>query len=168
MSYEWFKMYSKGWLDGSIRQQLTAEERSVWADLLAFANECRERGVIARAKGIPFTREYLAARFSISLELLNSTIAKCQDDVNDTSRGMAEGHRLEVLADGTIAIGNWEQYQAVPPDKKQLPEDDRERELAARQSAIRGAYRFPDEAGRIVDKIRGVANGSIKSTIKQD
>jgi len=114
MSYNWFKMHSKGWLYGSIRQQLTIEERAVWADLLAFANECRERGVIARAKGIPFTREYLAAQFDVSVELLNSTIAKCQADKNDTVAGMPEGNRLEVKPDGTIVITNWERYQAVP------------------------------------------------------
>lgn len=122
MGYEWFKMYSKGWLDGSIRQQLTLEERSVFADLLAFANECRERGVIARAQDIPFTREYLAARFDVPVNLLNSTILKCQNDANDTRKGMPEGHRLEVLENGVIVVTNWEQYQAMPPPKiKEVP-----------------------------------------------
>jgi len=90
------------------------EERSIFADLLAFANECRERGVIARAKGIPFTREYLASRFDVPVELLNTTITKCQNDANDTRKGMDAGHRLEVLKDETIVVTNWEHYQAVP------------------------------------------------------
>lgn len=152
MSYEWFKMHSKGWLDGSIRQQLTIEERSVWADLLAFANESRHRGVIARAPGIPFTRDYLAARFGVSVDLLNSTISKCSDDAN--SPDMPDGNRLEVQEDGTIVIGNWERYQAVPPDKKQLPKDDRERELHGRQQAIKRTYQYPDEAQRALDNLK--------------
>ena len=154
MSYEWFKMHSKGWLDGSIRQQLTMEERSVWADLLAFANESRQRGIIARAKGIPFTREALASRFGVPLEVLNSTIAKCQVDANDPSTGVPDGNRLEVLEDDTIVITNWERYQAVPADKKQLPKDDRERELQGRQIAIKSVHQFPDEAQRALDNLK--------------
>ena len=119
MGYDWFKIHSKGWLEGSIRTQLTMEERSIFADLLAFANECRERGVIARAKGIPFTREYLASRFDVPVDLLNTTITKCQNDANDTRKGMDAGHRLEVLEDGTIVVTNWEHYQAVPGKKSQ-------------------------------------------------
>ena len=119
MGYDWFKIHSKGWLEGSIRTQLTMEERSIFADLLAFANECRERGVIARAQGIPFTREYLASRFDVPVELLNTTIEKCQNDANDTRKGMDAGHRLEVLEDGTIVVTNWEHYQAVPGKKSQ-------------------------------------------------
>ena len=144
MSYEWFKMHSKGWLDGSIRQQLTIEERSVWADLLAFANECNERGVIARAKGIPFAREYLAARFDIPVELLNSTIAKCQADENDTSSGMPEGHRIEISEDGTIVIANWERYQAIPFHK--MRETSKERELRIERQTRQFVRQYPEVA----------------------
>ena len=113
VAYPYFRLYSKGWLEGSIRQQLTIEERSVFADLLAFANECRERGVIARAPGIPFPRQYLADRFGVSLELLNSTIEKCSKDSNDPERHSKPGHRIEVLPDGTLVITNWAEYQGV-------------------------------------------------------
>ena len=113
MAYLYFRLYSKGWLEGSIRQQLTIEERSVFADLLAFANECRERGVIARAPGIPFPRQYLADRFGVPLELLNSTIEKCSQDGNDLKRHSKSGHRIEVLPDGTLVITNWAEYQGV-------------------------------------------------------
>jgi len=113
VAYPYFRLYSKGWLEGSIRQQLTIEERSVFADLLAFANECRERGVIARAPGIPFPRQYLADRFGVPLELLNSTIERCSQDGNDPKRHSKPGHRIEVLPDGTLVITNWAEYQGV-------------------------------------------------------
>lgn len=151
MAYEWFKMHSKGWLDGSIRQQLTVEERSVWADLLAFANECRERGTIARAKGIPFTREYLAARFDISVDLLNSTIAKCQADKNDTAAGMPDGNRLDVLEDGTMVISNWERYQAVPYHK--IRETPKERDLRVEKQTRQYVRQHPEVAQDAVQQM---------------
>jgi len=117
MGYDWFKFYSKGRLEGSVRVQLTPAERSVWVDLLCFANECRERGVIARAPGIPYTREDLATRFGVDLPLLNSTIEKCSMDKNKTN----DKHRIELRPDGTIDLTNWEHYNPSPKkqDKKE-------------------------------------------------
>lgn len=148
MAYEWFKMHSKGWLDGSIRQQLTMEERSVWADLLAFANENRQRGVIARAKGIPFTREALAARFDVPVEILNSTIAKCEADKNDPEGGMPDGNRLEVQDDGTLVISNWERYQAVPFHK--IRETPKERDLRIEKQTRQHIRQHPEVAQDVV------------------
>jgi len=158
--YDWFKLHSKGWLTGSIRQQLTAEERSVWADLLAMANECRTRGVIARAQGIPYSREYLANHFGVSQELLNSTIEKCRADANDPGRSIREGHRIEVLEDGTIVITNWEQYQAVPLRRGR--EDARSEELRQRRLARLAVDRFPDEAKDVLEGHQYMAERSRK------
>ena len=148
MAYEWFKMHSKGWLDGSIRQQLTMEERSVWADLLAFANESRQRGIIARAVGIPFTREALAARFEVPVEILNSTIAKCELDKNDPEGAMPDGNRLEVQGDGTIVISNWERYQAVPFHK--LRETPKERDLRIEKQTRQYTRQHPEVVQDVV------------------
>jgi hypothetical protein len=108
MGYDWFKMHSRGWLTGSIRAQLTPAERSVWADLLAMANESRVRGIVCRAKGIPYTREYIAGFLGITVELLNSTIDKCLKDEN------ADDPNTRIMMDetGCIRIANWEIYQA--------------------------------------------------------
>jgi len=117
-TYEWFKLYSKGWLTGSIRAQLNPSERGVWTDLLALANESRQRGFIQRAEGIPYTREYIANLLEIPVELLNSTIDKCCADTNNSLDG--NGTRLEVLDNGIIKIGNWERYQYIPADKGKM------------------------------------------------
>jgi hypothetical protein len=107
MGFNSFFINSKGWLTGSIRQQLTPAERSVWADLLAMANESRFRGVVCRAKGIPYPREYLASYLDIPVELLNSTIEKCSRDEN------AEDLNTRIMFDevGCIVITNWDKYQ---------------------------------------------------------
>ena len=107
MAFDKFFINSKGWLTGSIRAQLTPAERGVWADLLALANESRFRGVICRAKGIPYTREYLAQYLEIPLELLNTTIYKCVKDEN------ADDPRTRIMIDesGCIVITNWDKYQ---------------------------------------------------------
>lgn len=106
MGYDWFKVHSKGWLDGSVRVQYDSAERGVWMDLLAFGNECRERGVLARAPGIPYTKEELAVRFGVPLELLNRVIDKALQDKNKED----SHHRMEQLPDGTLIITNWQKY----------------------------------------------------------
>lgn len=123
MAYDWFKLHSKGWLHGSIRAQLSIGERSVWADLLALANESRVRGVICRAKGIPYTREYIAAILEIPLDLLNSTIDKCLKDENADDPNT----RIMLDPDGSIRIANWERYNSVPEhtNKKGQADDSR-------------------------------------------
>jgi len=109
-SYEWFKVNSKGWLTGSIRAQMSPEERGVWADLLALANESRTRGIIQRANGIPYEREYIASLLGVSVDLLNSTIEKCVNDVNADDPNT----RIMINEYGAIVIANWEKYQAKP------------------------------------------------------
>jgi hypothetical protein len=107
MGFEKFFINSKGWLTGSIRAQLTPAERSVWADLLALANESRFRGIICRAKGIPYQREFLATLLEIPIELLNSTIDKCIKDENADDPNT----RIMIDEDGCIIITNWDKYQ---------------------------------------------------------
>lgn len=113
MSYTWFKVHSRGWLTGTIRDNMTIEERSVWTDLLAMASESRVRGVICRAEGVPYTREYMASFLGVPVDLLNSTITKCMADKN----AQDEQHRIEIDATGCIHIANWGKYQSVPSGK---------------------------------------------------
>lgn len=143
-SFAWFKLDSKGWLDGSIRIQMTPDQRSVWADLLALANECRLRdGTLRFAEGLPMDRQWIADRLKISIELLNETIDVC---VNDKNRNDNK-HRIEIWNDGTIQIVNWEQYQEVPAERKALTE--RERELIDRTKLNKLGAMYPREAANI-------------------
>lgn len=140
--YPWFKMHSKGWLTGTIRAFMTMEERSVWADLLALANESRVRGVICRAKGIPYDRAYLAQWLGVPLEALNSTIEKCCMDQNVDN----DLHRIEIDESGCLHITNWGKYQAVPVNKRLIPETATERELRERRKVRQDVKRYPKDA----------------------
>lgn len=103
---KWVKLHTLEWLEGSIRVDLTPPERSIWADLLAMAGLCRREGHIERSQGIPYSVDDLAARFTVPVELVQSTLNKC----------VAEG-RMQRNGDGTFTITNWPKYQALPDGK---------------------------------------------------
>lgn len=150
---KWLKLYTLEWLEGSIRVDLTAAERSVWADLLAMAGMCRNEGHIERSQGIPYTREELATRFAVSLELVNSTIDKC----------VKEG-RIELNGDGTLTIVNWSKYQSIPAGKeKPAPETARERELRERRNLRRLQTTYPDEATQTAKVVVNSKTGEVLS-----
>jgi hypothetical protein len=92
------------WINGSIRQDLQPDERSVWADFLALAGLSREgrRGYIERSQGIPYPKTVLLTLLNITEELFDRTVSKC----------VTEG-RLQVLPDGTMFIVNWLKYNDV-------------------------------------------------------
>jgi len=110
----WVKLFITGWLHGSIRWQLEADERSVWADIICMAGECGQGGLIADNDGRPLPWSFIANRLNIPEELLERTIAKCKH----------EG-RLEDRDDETLKITNWSAYQSEygrqkPHRKKKL------------------------------------------------
>jgi len=114
---DWFSVNAKGWLQGTIRTQLSCEERSVWIDLLAVASECRVRdGRLMHGKGSPMSRQYISDILQVPLELLNSVIEKCGQDPNAND----DKHRIEILEDGTIFITNFVKYQPNGANRKVL------------------------------------------------
>ncbi len=108
----WIKLWTHQWLEGTLRFDLDPAERSIWADLLALANECRVPGIIQSGEGFPFPHSYLANRFNIPLELLDNTLVKLKVQV-----------RISENSDG-ITILNWGEYQgSITPEEelKTLP-----------------------------------------------
>ena len=78
-SYErmpFLKLYSREWLNGSLRVENDAAERGVWADFLALANESRNRGMIQANEDTPYPHAYLAATLNISVELLEQCLLR--------------------------------------------------------------------------------------------
>lgn len=96
----WVKLWVTGWLHGSIRYQLTPDERGVWADLLAWAGECEQGGAIMDNSEKPFPMEYMANHLNIPLELLTRTLDKSKE----------EG-RIKI-ENGIIFITSWKTYQS--------------------------------------------------------
>ena len=153
MGLEWFKLYSHGILRGSIVAQMTLEEQMVWVKLLCFASECRDRGIIRRAKGIPFEREDLARLLGIPEFLLSSTIEKCIKDENADDPLT----RIMILPDGSLQIANWERYQRKrtsrnsnqPQDDTPVSEEDKQ--AAQQAAAAKLAFLQPEAAKRGID-----------------
>lgn len=96
----WVKIYVTGWLHGSIRWQLSPDERGVWADLIVLAGQCLAGGKICDNDGNAFPREYIANQLNIPLELLDRTLAKCRHEGRIDDR------------DDVIVLTNWKAYQS--------------------------------------------------------
>lgn len=145
---KWFKLHTYGWLNGSIRMQLTPAERGIWADLLAMASESKVRGTVCASKNLPYTREYIAAKLIVNLEELNSTIEKCCADQN-----AEDGEcRMKVDEYGCLVINNFARYQDTPAEK--LPENEVEREHRERMQLSKLQRKYPTEAGlRVVERL---------------
>lgn len=146
MGYEWLKLYSHGILRGSIVAQMSLEEQMTWVKLLCFASECRDRGIIRRAKGIPFEREQLAHQIGVTELLLNTTIEKCVQDENADDCST----RIVILPDGSLQIANWEKYQGKPTkkDKAQIPLSPEDKEADQQAKAAKFGYLQPEAAKR--------------------
>ncbi len=113
----WVKVFITGWLHGSIRWQMTPEERGVWADLICLAGECGKGGKICDNDERPYPLEFIANQLNIPLELLQKTIKGC----------LYEGRLIKEPKDnGLIQIANWNVYQSEYERQKpyrQKPED---------------------------------------------
>jgi len=103
----WVKIWITGWLHGSIRWQMSPDERATWADLICLAGECGKEGAICDNDNRPFPRDYIANQLNIPQELLDRTIAKCRHEGRIDDR------------DDMIVIINWKVYQSEYERQKQ-------------------------------------------------
>lgn len=96
----WIKLYPLDCLEGSIRYQLEPDERGVWYDLLNLSAICTTPGTISDKDKRPYPHSFIANRLNIPIELLERTLAKCEE----------EGRISE--NDTGIHITNWKAYQS--------------------------------------------------------
>ncbi len=96
----WVKLHITGWLHGSVRWQLEPAERATFADLICMAGECGKDGEICDNDGRAFPRAFIANQLNITEDLLECTIAKCEDEGRLSDK------------DGVIFITNWKAYQS--------------------------------------------------------
>lgn len=108
----WVKLFVIGWLHGSVRWQLTPEERGTFADLLAFAGECGRDGEISDNDGRAFPFSFIANQLNIPLELLERTIAKCVTEGRIKLGEPVEQFEGNETNEGVIHIVNWTSYQS--------------------------------------------------------
>lgn len=96
----WVKIHIAGWLHGSIRWQLDPAERGVWADLIVMAGQCLQGGRICDNDGKAYPLDFIASQLHIPLELLETTISKCEQE-----------NRI-IVDEGVVIITNWRAYQS--------------------------------------------------------
>lgn len=86
----WLKLWTKGWLEGSIRFDLSPAQRSVFIDLCAMARESRNPPWVQANETTAYPHSWLASKLNIPLELLEETlkICKVQERVTENSVGI--------------------------------------------------------------------------------
>lgn len=75
----YLKFFSRPWLLGSMRHECSVAERGVFVDLLAMANESRNRGVIQANEQMAYKHEWLANFLNIPLDLFEHCLKKFQE-----------------------------------------------------------------------------------------
>lgn len=124
-SRTWIKLYTTECLRGSIRDELTVEERSVWFDLLLMAGDSRVDGVICATRGKPYPHRRIAQMLDIPPSLLGTCLKKFTEQEKITEDG-----------DG-IHITKWALYQADYHTRRMAKDDKGEPEPAEELSSER-------------------------------
>lgn len=88
--YPFFKIFSREWLEGSIRFECSEAERGLFADLLAMANESRQRGIIQANPTTPYPYSWIASKLNTSIEFLEKCLQKfeLQERINENADGI--------------------------------------------------------------------------------
>ena len=118
----WVKLWVEECLGGTIRFNLTPEERSVWYDLIILGGRCRQPGKISANENLAYPHSYIAGILNVPEKLLNRAL----DKLKATGR---------ITEDETgIYLSNWSKYQS---------------EYQARREArsYQKRYRYGDQRG---------------------
>lgn len=105
----WIPIYVDKWLYGSTREELEADECSVWTDFLCLG--AKDSGYIRANEGFPYSEARIAGLLGRTEELIHRTIEKCLRTHTDNPD---EKPKLTRLPDGTLYITNWEEYKLSP------------------------------------------------------
>lgn len=108
----WLKLWTRGWLEGSIRFDLTPAQRSVFIDLCALARESRNPPIVQANETTAYPHSWLANKLNIPLDLLEDTLAVCikQRRLSENSTG--------------IKVIKFEFYQEKGPQRGEEAKDD--------------------------------------------
>jgi len=104
---KWIKLWIDECLTGTIREELSPEERSVWYDSLLLAGRNRPPGRISANENTSITPKRLASIMNIPTTLLERSMKKFQ-----------KTGRVKIDRNGVIHIINWEQYQFTDYDRQ--------------------------------------------------
>ncbi len=112
----WWKMWWEEWLTGTIREDLTSEQRGIWVDFLALATRNRIPGCISANEDTALSVRRLAQLLNVPPNVVSRAMGK-----------FVEQNRISVDDRGIIHITNWDAYQYSDYDR-QKPWRDARRE----------------------------------------
>jgi len=104
---DWVKLWCKEALLGTIREDLTPEERGTWYDFLLLAGNSRIPGVICANQNTALPTKRIAGILNIEETLVKRCIKKFK-----------ESERITVDNNGVIYIVNWSRYQYSDYDRQ--------------------------------------------------
>jgi len=104
---KWIKLWIDECLTGTIREDVTPEERSVWYDFLLVAGRNRPPGCISANENTPLSPKRLASILNIPVGLLTRATDKFR-----------ESGRIYIDQEGVIHIQNWDKYQFTDYDRQ--------------------------------------------------
>lgn len=122
----WIPLYVDKWLYGSTRDELEVDECAVWTDFLCLG--AKDDGHIRANEGFPYSEARLAGLLGRTEELIHRTIGKC---LKNFTQNPDERPKLTRLADGTLYITNWEEYQLSPRHARRF-----DRGMSAKEDAM--------------------------------
>lgn len=103
---DWVKLWIKEALLGTIREDLTPEERGTWYDFLLLAGNCRIPGIISANENTALPIKRIAGILNTPEDLIQRCIVKFE-----------KSGRIRVRPNGIIYIVNWEKYQYSDYDR---------------------------------------------------
>ena len=104
---DWIKLWIKDSLIGTIREDLTPDERSIWWDFLLLAGHNRIPGQISANDASPIPIRRMAGILNAPEALIKRCITKFE-----------ESGRIEVDKNKCIRIINWSKYQYSDYDRQ--------------------------------------------------
>ena len=104
---DWVKLWVKECLLGTLREELTPEERGVWYDFLILAGHSRVPGVICANENTALSNKRIAEILNTPLKLIERCLGKFK-----------EAGRIAIDDYGCIHIFNWGKYQYSDYDRQ--------------------------------------------------
>ena len=104
---KWIKLFIDECLTGTIREDLTPTQRSIWYDFLLLAGRNRPPGAISANETTAISTQRLAAWLNVPVSII--TVAK---------RKFVASGRITISDDSIIHIVNWDKYQYTDYDRQ--------------------------------------------------
>lgn len=103
----WIKLFIDECLTGTIREDLTPTQRSLWYDFLLLAGRNRPPGCISANEKTKLSPGRIAAVLNVPTKMVERAISK-----------FIESERITVDRRGIIHIANWDKYQYTDYDRQ--------------------------------------------------